>query len=501
MQTLPATIRARVDDDAIGRVTRFFNATVTETLNELFQNARRSGASRIDVRIDNGRVSVADDGAGNTDPQALLAFGHSGWDDETRRREDPAGMGVYSLARHDNVTICSQPRPRGGTGPAPRGWRVQLSREHFVGRQAAAVEPINHCSPGTEVSFDSDKALATNVRTAGRYLPLPVYLRHDGKVEEIEREQFLDGAARTEEWNGIRIGVFRGLPGHDEPEINFHGIAIGNTCLAKIEGIDSVWHAKGEVVDCPDLELVLPARKEVVETPFVGQLRAACRAAVYRTMASASHPVDVSVAVREDARALGVELRAARAMLRPWTSTMADVHAWRTDAPTRRDVAEDAIVIDADIEVCDQHTLERATERAGIGRRLYQADRRLEGYEWYDRLIKATCVSTAFTLDGEAHSLETLREDEKPPESCRPEAIMITLHTVTHEGERKGIDLPADVAFGDAEHASSDGERPSLLVTGDSRITPHALADLARDAYFSAYEDAAADSYTRQREE
>ena len=77
-RTLPATIRATVHEDAIGRVTRFFNATVTETLNELFQNARRSGATRIEVCIEDGRVSVADDGAGIADPAALLAFGRSG---------------------------------------------------------------------------------------------------------------------------------------------------------------------------------------------------------------------------------------------------------------------------------------------------------------------------------------------------------------------------------------------------------------------------------------
>ena len=56
MNRLPATIRASVHEDAIGRVTRFFNATTLETLNELFQNARRAGATRVDVRIAGGVV-------------------------------------------------------------------------------------------------------------------------------------------------------------------------------------------------------------------------------------------------------------------------------------------------------------------------------------------------------------------------------------------------------------------------------------------------------------
>ena len=108
---LPSTIRARVHDDAISRVTRFFNATTVETLNELFQNARRAGATRVDVTIADGEVRVADDGEGITQPAALLAFGQSHWDSAPAQREDPAGIGVYALAHCPKVTIRSRPRP------------------------------------------------------------------------------------------------------------------------------------------------------------------------------------------------------------------------------------------------------------------------------------------------------------------------------------------------------------------------------------------------------
>ena len=73
-------------------------ATTTESLNELFQNASRANATRVDVSIrvdvsfNDGLVTVTDDGEGIPDPEDILAFGHSGWDDTTVQREDPGSF-------------------------------------------------------------------------------------------------------------------------------------------------------------------------------------------------------------------------------------------------------------------------------------------------------------------------------------------------------------------------------------------------------------------------
>src|SRR3546814_18058377 len=58
---------------------------------------------------------MAEDGAGIEDPSVILALGRSGWGDEIARREDPAGMGVFSLAARD-VEIRSCPRSTGESG-------------------------------------------------------------------------------------------------------------------------------------------------------------------------------------------------------------------------------------------------------------------------------------------------------------------------------------------------------------------------------------------------
>ena len=493
--TLPKTIRARVHEDAIGRVTRFFNATTTETLNELFQNARRAGATRIDVRIAGGEVTVRDDGGGIADPAALLAFGQTGWGADTARREDPAGMGVYALARCPQVTIRSRRRPA-DEEPAAPGWQVRLTPAHFLGQETAAVETVadDRMLFGTSVTFEDAKACGGNAERAARYFPLPVTC----KGEELQRQDFLRDALYTEEWRGIRIGVyaFGGRHYWLHPRLNFHGTLVDELHLPVTASLDTHWHAKVDVIDCPQLELVLPARKEVVETPFVDQLRTACRLAAYRAMLARDPDIGVAASVRADALAHGIELPVASRRLQPWKPAYADDHSCKNDDPARGPFPADAIVIDADIPTCDQQALWRAADRAGITHRLFRADERLKDYHWYDQLTRATALTTTFTVDGRTETIEKLRKSRNPPDTCRPETITFTLHTVDAGGKTGKVEIPGDVAFGDDDLTWA--EDLDLLVATDSNIRPHELAELMHDACFSASDDTEADSYETQ---
>ena len=69
--SLPKEIRATIHEDAIQKVSRFFNATTAECLNELLQNSRRSGATRVDITLRANTVTVT--GRGVQDPEALQA--------------------------------------------------------------------------------------------------------------------------------------------------------------------------------------------------------------------------------------------------------------------------------------------------------------------------------------------------------------------------------------------------------------------------------------------
>lgn len=493
---LPATVRARVHEDAISRVTRFFNATTVETLNELFQNARRAGATRVDVTIADGEVRVADDGHGIADPSALLAFGRTGWDAETTRREDPAGMGVYSLARRPRVTIRSRPRPADGKQlPA---WQVRLTPEHFLGQQTAPVEVIDADSLafGTEVVFEDDKANPGNVNCAARYFPLPVTCNGS----DVDRIDFLHDAVHVEEWRGVRLGVrARRYPPGRHPELNFHGILVEDVRLPVIDSMASHWHVNADVVDCAELELVLPARKAIVETPFVDQLRTACRPAIYRGMLKADPEIDVPAPVRADALAHSVQLPAARAQLPPWRPDFRNEYSTKRETPGRTALPDEPIVIEADMPACDQQALWRAARGAGISHRLCAEEGRYRGYPWYDNLARATKMTTTAVLDGEDVRLEERRTKMDPPDTGRPEGITFTLETVERDGAAGRVHIPGDVAFPDDDIGWA-GDL-SMLVTAGSDIAPDGLAELIYDAFFSPSDDCEADSYETQRDE
>ena len=104
---IPATIATAVAPETIAKVTRLFNNTAFDVVTELFQNARRAGAIAVAVLIQTGGpdtlLHIIDDGHGIADPAAMVTLGRSGWSEQTRRMEDPAGMGVFSLAGRDVI--------------------------------------------------------------------------------------------------------------------------------------------------------------------------------------------------------------------------------------------------------------------------------------------------------------------------------------------------------------------------------------------------------------
>src|SRR3546814_13606442 len=89
--SLPATINSQVDPAAVTRVTRLFNNTLGDILSELIQNARRAGASAVDLKVIDADgtafLAIADDGAGIEEPSVILALGRSGWGDEIADRK------------------------------------------------------------------------------------------------------------------------------------------------------------------------------------------------------------------------------------------------------------------------------------------------------------------------------------------------------------------------------------------------------------------------------
>ena len=513
------TIRARIHESAVKRVTRTYAATLAEIFTELLQNARRADAARVRISVERAAddpgqtgetqftVTVADDGAGIADPAVLLSFGENGWSDELVRREDAAGFGFSSLARR-GCDVSSRPRtPEGGTPP---GWRIELAPEHFLGEADAEVRadeqaPYPH---GTAISFKATEhaaAIRNAAENAARHYPLPVIFedRTDGDAagpEELPRRAFLDGAVHAERWRGLVFGVFRNRhAGYNPPDLNFHGLTLALR-LPTVETVHgATWTVLTDVGDCPDLELVLPARKEAVENAFLKEMRAAARLAVYRAMAADPNP---RPAFEEwtRARETGIEIAPPPAVLRPWRPSLAHVDDWR-DPPKLAAVGRDTLVMDCHPEPHEAQALWRAAERNGAAPRLFEADLRLEGYGWYDGLDRASGMAVEVTLDGKPYALDDAPLPERtgptvadlPP---RPEAVRIELAAQMADGPADALVLPADVAFAGEAWSHVDDALP--LVTADSALQPHQLAALLRNGFFSPSDEFDADSYETQ---
>ena len=491
-----ATIRARIHDSAIKRVTRTFAAGLPDIFTETLQNSRRAGATRVHVAVSgsggNITVTVTDDGAGIVDPAVLLSFGENDWSEDLVRREDAAGMGMLSLARR-GCTVSSRQRAPSGD-PAP-GWRVELQPAHFLGEAEAEVHPAGGAPwpHGTAVTFrasgsEDAERIRRAIEQAARHYPLPVMFEGVPDTpaggERLDRRAFLDGALHVERWRGLVFGAFKdrwnGF-GINDPDVNFHGLTVS----AQLPRVDSVtgecWTVGADIVDCPELELVLPARKEPVETPFLEEMRAAARLAIYRAMAADPDPRP-SFADRKRAHEADIDIAAPPPELLPWRPGLADVDDWR-EPPKRESVGPDALLMACDPEPPEAQALWRAAERGGIAGRLFEPDRRLEGYAWYDAIERIVHIHTEAIVGRRPYALDRYPVPERTgapgaPLAQRPDSIRMSLTVRPGRGVGRILDLDADVAFaGDAWSWVGDA---LPLVTAASDIEPFQLMERKR---------------------
>ena len=513
-------ITARVHESALKRVTRMF-AGIGDICTEMLQNTRRAGATRVSVSLVPSSdeevycVRITDDGTGIQDPAVLLSFGENGWSDDLVHREDAAGMGFLSLARRVS-SVSSRVRARDGS--VNTGWRVDLRPDHFLGKAEATVYPDDSAPypHGTSVVFQASVAdggeypgaVRNAVQAAALHYPLPVTFTDQvtpTDPELMHRKAFLDGAVHAEPWKGLVFGVFRNPRrfGLGLEDVNFHGLTVA-VRLPGVESVDGVhWKAAADIYSCPDLELVLPARKQAVETPFLENLRKTGRLAIYRAMAGQDDPRP-SYLDWEQARDASIDITPPPAELRPWRPAIADIDDWR-EMPGLKEIGMDALIMDYDPEPPEAQAIWRAAKKGRFSQRIFEADGRLEGYRWYDRIPRITGARFEVTGNGRTYALEDypVPESRGPYEAPlpeRPDAICIGLtvraDTVPGRNPDLALFLATDLAF--AGEAWSSVDRSLPLVTAGSDITTQKLADLLRAAFFAPSDDIDADSRERQ---
>ncbi|MDE8650585.1 ATP-binding protein [Novosphingobium album (ex Liu et al. 2023)] len=487
--SLPTVIRSRVDPAAITKVTRLFNNTLGDILTELIQNARRAGATVIDLDVAEaeGRrwLAIADDGAGIADPAVILALGRSGWDDEVARREDPAGMGVFSLAgRHVEIRSCAR-----GQG---EGWAIAIGPDDWESRAPIAVVPCAHPF-GTEIRLlledEWAKTLEAIANGAARYCPTPI--RFNGAA--LPRADWLAGAEVIVETEGVRIGLFNDTRStRYQPRINFHGLTVP-CVLPSIDEKDRHWWARVDIVDAPTLQLVLPARKEMVENAALEALRGTVRKAIYRHIASlGSHRLPFEQWA--EARELGIDLPEAAPVLRGWTPAAADRNSGREGHGL---VPAGQLVLVGDfgppLEQCAAFALARDGRLEG---RLADPDDAMAGYGWYDALARITALGFEIERDG----VTSLFDGSELPglESGLVDRLDLVVEISGPQPQTLIVAAPVVIEY-DEGHFWSFEEANILLASRDA-VSPEELVYLLEAACFCASDDHDADSWETQND-
>jgi len=107
-------IQVRINEEGALRNQRYAFTDRFTLVSELLQNARRAGATCVEIHYDAAAqvLQVNDDGCGLTDFQKLLSFHESGWDAATRAEEHPFGVGfskcLYASARCIVTSGCQR---------------------------------------------------------------------------------------------------------------------------------------------------------------------------------------------------------------------------------------------------------------------------------------------------------------------------------------------------------------------------------------------------------
>lgn len=294
------TIQARVNPRLLTKATRLFTGTLEGRIIELLQNARRAGATHVEITNHDGIVTVQDDGSGIDDFAKLLDLGGSGWEEDFEASEDPAGVGLFCLAPRA-VAIRSD------------GQVVQINDDGWRG---ATVEVLPDPEPvsGTIVQFEDDEWSHSTVS------PLAVFSGLNVAVDDCPcaTEPFVsDQAAHLPEL-GCRIEVReaeqlthwhrqarRSFAYSDNVLVNFHGQTTNFDFHPVSE--QGLWFLVDLTGEPTGIRLMLPARTQLVENEAFAQLKVALELEAYRHLQRrGQHRLPYRQYVR--ARELGVEL-------------------------------------------------------------------------------------------------------------------------------------------------------------------------------------------------
>jgi len=278
MQTMQAMVNPRL----LSKANRLFTGSLEGRIIEVLQNARRAGATQVEITNHDGHVTVRDNGEGIDDFSRLLDLGGSGWEETLESSEDPAGVGLFCLAPRE-VTIRSN------------GQVATISGDGWTG---VPVEIQNDPQPaqGTLLRFQDEEWTSAAVDRNAVFCGMDVTV--DGKP--CPKMQFISEQASFHPELGCRIEVResqdlnpwhnsckRGSYHSDNVLVNFHGQVVAFDCHPVSE------HHLHYLVDMTGeptgIRMMLPARTRLVEDEAFEELKSALELEAFRYLERRGH--------------------------------------------------------------------------------------------------------------------------------------------------------------------------------------------------------------------
>ena len=302
------TIRACVCEKLLQKADRLFTGTMDGRIIELLQNARRAGATKVNIsNEEDGYITITDNGKGIEDFQKLLDLGNSGWDEKLEAGEDPAGVGLFCLAPR-KVTILS------GNN------QVVIEKDGWTGEPVEVVKVKTRVN-GTTLKFKDDKPWGLeDVEKHAVFCGMEVEV--DGK--SCQSLPFCTGKSVLYKQPGCKIEVTDNISEYhkkwtcglygDRVLVNFHGqvVQIDWWPVEKRRGMNIMI----DIADKTDIRLMLPARTRLVENSAFETLKAVIELEYYKYyQRQEKHTLHYKEYLR--AKQLGIELPEAEPQFTP----------------------------------------------------------------------------------------------------------------------------------------------------------------------------------------
>jgi hypothetical protein len=300
-------IQAQVNPKLLSKADRLFTGTLDGRMIEILQNARRAGATTVEMSNEDGQITVQDNGRGIADFSALLDLGRSGWDERLENAEDPAGVGVFCLAPRE-VCIASGDKKvviqeKGWTGePVP----VQKT-EDFIGGTLLVFrdDPWTFEAAEKHAVFTGMKVMVDGKECASE----PFVSQHASPHPELGCRIEVRERTALSKWHGQWKQNYHA----DMVLVNFHGQVVPFTYAPVGEYLQYLVDLTGEPTG---IRMMLPARTRPVENEAFGMLKAAIEKEAFQYIQKrGSHQLKFKEYCR--AKELGIELPEAEPAFTP----------------------------------------------------------------------------------------------------------------------------------------------------------------------------------------